>query len=117
MLRLKLYLVGRQELVDKLFKEVLQTSVGIEPTTSGLDLPLLLDLPLHRGHKNFFFTSRGSLIPFTRANAQWVFMGLHSTLTYTSELILCFTICVHSATRHNIYINQCLVRLRRRFKE
>ena len=34
----------------------------------------------------------------------WVFMGLHSTLTYTSELILCFTICVHSATRHNIYV-------------
>ena len=23
---------------------------------------------------------------------------------YTSELILCFTICVHSATRHNINI-------------
>ena len=33
------------------------------------------------------------------------FMGLHSTLTYTSELILCFTICVHSATRHNIYMH------------
>ena len=33
-------------------------------------------------------------------------MGLswvsHSTLIYTSELILCSTICVHSATRHNI---------------
>ena len=28
---------------------------------------------------------------------------IHSTLTYTSELILCFTTCVHSATRHNIY--------------
>ena len=24
----------------------------------------------HRGQKNFFFTSCGSLIPFTRANAQ-----------------------------------------------
>ena len=23
---------------------------------------------------------------------------------YTSELILCFTICVHSATRHNIHM-------------
>ena len=34
-------------------------------------------------------------------------MGLswvsHSTLIYTSELILCSTICVHSATRHNIH--------------
>ena len=34
-------------------------------------------------------------------------MGLswvsHNTLIYTSELILCSTICVHSATRHNIH--------------
>ena len=28
----------------------------------------------------FFFTSYGSLIPFIRANAQWVFHGLHITL-------------------------------------
>ena len=37
-------------------------------------------------------------------------MGLswvsHSTLIYTSELILCSTICVHSATRHNIQGDQ-----------
>ena len=25
--------------------------------------------------KDFFFTSRGSLFPFTRANAQWVIHG------------------------------------------
>ena len=32
-------------------------------------------------------------------------MGSISTQIYTSELILCFiTICVHSATRHNIHI-------------
>ena len=49
------------------------TSVGIEPTTSGLDLPLLCRL-------KFFFTSFGSLIPFTRANVQWVFHGLHIAL-------------------------------------
>ena len=30
-------------------------------------------------------------------------MGLISTKIYTSELILCFTICVYSATRHNIH--------------
>ena len=29
-------------------------------------------------------------------------MGLSSTIIYTSELILCSTICVPSATRHNI---------------
>ena len=31
-------------------------------------------------------------------------MGLSSTLIYTSELILCSTICVPSATRHNIHM-------------
>ena len=31
-------------------------------------------------------------------------MGLFSTLIYTSELILCSTICVPSATRHNIHM-------------
>ena len=29
----------------------------------------------------------------------------HSTLIYTSESILCSTICVHSATRHNIHMH------------
>ena len=28
----------------------------------------------------------------------------HITLIYTTELILCSTICVHSATRHNIHM-------------
>ena len=42
----------------------------------------------------FFFTSCGSLIPFTRANTLWVFHGLHiAAFIYTSELILCSTIC------------------------
>ena len=31
-------------------------------------------------------------------------MGLSSTLIYTSELILCSTICVPSATRRNIHM-------------
>ena len=54
--------------------------------------------------KDFFFTSCGSLMPFTRANAQWVIYGWISTLIYTSELILCSTICVLSATQHNIHM-------------
>ena len=33
-----------------------------------------------------------------------LFMGLSSTIIYTSELILCSTICVSSATRHNIHV-------------
>ena len=48
----------------------LLTSVGIEPTNSGLDLPLLC------------------------MGLSWV---SHSSLIYTSELILCSTICVHGA--------------------
>ena len=62
-------------------EKILLTSVGIEPTTSGLDLPLLC----HRGKKNFFFTSCGSLIPFTRANAQWVFHGFNIALKFTLQ--------------------------------
>ena len=56
--------------------------------------------------KDFFFASCGSLFPFTRANAQWVIHGVYisSTIIYTSELILCSTICVPSATRHNIHM-------------
>ena len=60
--------------------------------------------PYHRGQKILFFTSCGFLIPFTRANAQWDIHGFISTLVYTSELILCFIICVHSAKRHNIHM-------------
>ena len=37
-------------------EKIILALVGIEPTVSGLE-------------KNFFFTSCGSLIPFTRANA------------------------------------------------
>ena len=33
-----------------------------------------------------------------------LFMGLSSTLIYPSELILCYTVCVPSATRHNIHV-------------
>ena len=33
-----------------------------------------------------------------------LFMGLSSSVIYTSELILCSTICVPSATRHNIHM-------------
>ena len=54
--------------------------------------------------KDFFFASFGSLFPFTRANAQWVIHGLSSTIIYTSKLILCSTICVPSAMRHNIHM-------------
>ena len=41
-------------------EKVILTSVGIEPTNSGLDLPLLSGgrgFDSHRGQKNFFFTS------------------------------------------------------------
>ena len=42
--------------------------------------------------------NRGGLTP------SGLFMGLSSTIIYTSELILCSTICVLSATRHNIHM-------------
>ena len=40
-----------------------------------------------------------------------LFMGLSSTIIYTSELILCSTICVLSATRHNIQMYPYFLKL------
>ena len=64
----------------------------IEPTTYGLDLPLLCRLSYEVGQRK-----SGTII-------HGLFMGSISTLIYTSELIFCSTICVHSATRHNIHM-------------
>ena len=55
----------------------------------------------HRGPtevKRFFLCLVLGLTP------SGLFMGLSSTIIYTSELILCSTICVPSATRHNIHM-------------
>ena len=68
--------------------------MGIEPTTSGLDLPLLCRLSYEVGQRK-----SGTISYF-----YGLFMGSNGTLIYTSELILCFTICVLSATRHNIHM-------------
>ena len=62
--------------------------MGIEPTTSGLDLPLLCRLSYEAGQRK-----SGTILD-----------GEFKIKIYTSELILCFTICVHSATRHNIHM-------------
>ena len=37
------------------------------------------------GRSSFLCKSCGSLIPFTRANAQWVFHGLHIALKFTLQ--------------------------------
>ena len=42
--------------------------------------------------------------PLLELTPSGLFMGLSCTLIYTSELILCCTICVPSATRHNIHM-------------
>ena len=60
-------------------EKILLTLVGIEPTTSGL-VSGGRGFDSHQGQKKFFYTSCGSLIPFTRANAQWVFHGFHIAL-------------------------------------
>ena len=54
-------------------EKILLTSVGIEfPEVVG-SIPTEVK-------RIFFFTSCGSLVPFTRANAQWVFHGFHIAL-------------------------------------
>ena len=70
--------------------------MGIEPTTSSLDLPLLCRLSYEvrqRESGTIKEVNRGeekvrvhmNLIPFTRANAQWVFHGLHIALKFTLQ--------------------------------
>ena len=58
--------------------------MGIEPTTSGLDLPLLCRLSYEVGQRKL-----GTIWVVNRGE---------------EKVILCFTICVHSATRHNIHM-------------
>ena len=53
-------------------EKIFLTSVGIEVDQTGGR-----GFDSHRGQKDFFFTSCGSLIPFTRANAQWVIHGFN----------------------------------------
>ena len=58
----------------------LLTTVGIEPTTYGLDLIRRSWVRFPPWSKDFFFASCGSLFPFTRANAQWVIHGFKVAL-------------------------------------
>ena len=46
-------------------------------TTRGFEMCSKTRVVFIRGQKIFFFTSCGSLIPFTRANAQWVIHGFN----------------------------------------
>ena len=81
-------------------EKFLFTSVGIEPTTSGLDLPLLCRLSYEvaqRKSGTIKVVNRGE----EKVRVSWV---SHGTLIYTTELILCSYICVYSATRHNIHM-------------
>ena len=50
------------------------------------------------------FSYRASLFAHKPTMPSGLFMDLSSTIIYTSELILCSTICVPSATRHNIHM-------------
>ena len=82
--------------------------MGIEPTTSGLDLPLLCRLSYKVAQRKSGTildgesrrreskgASCGSLFPLLGLTPSGLFMGL-STLLYTSELILCSTIVYKS---------------------
>ena len=60
--------------------------------------------------KEFFFTSCGSLIPFTRANAKWVFHRFHiAFFNLHFRVNSLFHHCVHSATRDNIHMTFSIV--------
>ena len=57
----------------------------------------------HRGQKIFSLSRVVPWFPLLGLTPSGLFMGSISTLIYTAEWILCFTICVLSATRHNIH--------------
>ena len=61
----------------------------------------------HRGQNIFSLPRVVPCFPLLGLTPCGLFMGLSSTLIYTSELILCFTICVPSATQHNIHMYHC----------
>ena len=54
--------------------------------------------------KRFFLCLVWFPVSFTRANAQWVIHGFKSTLTYTSELILCCTMCSQCYVAPHSYV-------------
>ena len=58
----------------------------------------------HRGQKIFSLPRVVPCFPLLGLTPSGLFMGLSSTIIYTSELILCSIICVSSATRHNIHM-------------
>ena len=77
-------------------KIVLQKEKGSNPEVVG-SIPTKV--------KRFFSLPRVlPCFPLLGLTPSGLFMGLSSTLIYTSELILCSTICVPSATRHNIHM-------------
>ena len=65
---------GKQGTTRSRQRKNLLTSVGIEPTTSALDLPLICRLSYKVAH------------------------------SLSVQLILCSTLCVSSATRHNVRV-------------
>ena len=58
----------------------------------------------HRGQRLFSLPRVVPCFPLLGLTPSGLFMGLSSTIIYFSELILCCTIFVPSATRHNIHM-------------
>ena len=57
-----------------------------------------------RGQNIFSLPRVVPSFPLLGLTPSGLFMGLSSTIIYTSELILCSPVCVPSATRHNIHL-------------
>ena len=72
-------------------------SKGKQGTTRGKE-------KIKRRSKVFSLPRVVPCFPLLGLTPSRLFMGLSSTIIYTSELILCSTICVPSATRHNIHM-------------
>ena len=75
-------------------------SVGIEPTTSGLDLPLLFRLSYEVAQR------KSGTIKVVNRGEERVRVHINVSL---STLILCSTICVHSTTRPRSLVGRATV--------
>ena len=79
-------------------EKILMTSVGIEPTTSGLDLPLLCRLSYEVEQR------KSGTIKVVNRGEEKVRVHVNVVPRSTSELILCSSFVFIVPTWHNIFM-------------
>ena len=100
-------LLSLNTLSPKFYWLILLTESHTFPTMISMRICPKKLFPFFFHHKSGLLFSLPHVVtwfPLLGLTPSGLFMGSISTLIYTSELILCFTICVLSATWHNIHM-------------